>query len=49
MRVGMQPRQPVFAPGERYLNCFRLNCGFGLDDRLESKLAELGQMVARAM
>jgi DNA-binding transcriptional MocR family regulator len=46
--IGIMPGR-VFAPGERYLNCFRLNCGFGLDDRLESKLAELGQMVARAM
>ena len=46
--IGIMPGR-VFAPGERYLNCFRLNCGFALDDRLESKLAELGHMAARAV
>jgi DNA-binding transcriptional MocR family regulator len=42
--IGIMPGR-VFAPGDRYLNHFRLNCGFALNDRLESKLAELGKMV----
>ena len=42
--IGIMPGR-VFAPGERYLHHFRLNCGFALDDRLESKLAQLGKMV----
>lgn len=48
MGIGIMPGH-VFAPGERYQNCFRLNCGFALDDRLESKVADLGQLVGRAM
>ena len=42
--IGIMPGR-VFAPGESYLHHFRLNCGFALDDRLESKLAQLGKMV----
>jgi DNA-binding transcriptional MocR family regulator len=45
--IGIMPGR-VFAPGERYHNCFRLNCGFALDDRLESKVAELGTLIARS-
>jgi len=44
--IGIMPGR-VFAPGERYQNCFRLNCGYAMDDRLESKVAELGTLVAR--
>ena len=44
--IGIMPGR-VFAPGERYANCFRLNCGYALDDRLESKLAELGKMAGQ--
>jgi DNA-binding transcriptional MocR family regulator len=42
--IGIMPGR-VFAPGERYQNCFRLNCGFALNDQLESKLAELGTLI----
>jgi DNA-binding transcriptional MocR family regulator len=45
--IGIMPGH-VFAPGERYRNHFRLNCGFPLTDRLESKLAELGRLIAAA-
>jgi len=46
--IGLMPGR-VFAPGERYVNCLRFNCGFPMTDRLESKVAELGQLVVRAM
>ncbi len=46
--IGIMPGR-VFSPGEGYSNFARLNCGYALDDRLESKLAELGKLVGQAM
>lgn len=45
--IGIMPGR-VFTAGDRYANFLRLNCGYALDDRLESKLAELGRLVAQA-
>jgi DNA-binding transcriptional MocR family regulator len=44
-RIGIVPGR-LFSVGERYANCFRLNCGWALQGPLEAALATLGRLAA---